>query len=69
MKEGSIAVKISLGSGVFENQVSSDSGHQVVKFDDNKWHSLVVTRQAREVSGPSRVDVSRAVLSHMDGAF
>ncbi|KAI0229724.1 hypothetical protein LSAT2_019830 [Lamellibrachia satsuma] len=49
MKEGSIAVKISLGSGVFESHISKDQGRHIAKFDDNEWHSMVVTRKTREV--------------------
>ena len=50
MKDGSIAVTISLGTGLFESRLSTDQGRQLAQFDDNEWHELVVSRDAREVS-------------------
>ena len=41
-------VSINLGSGVFGTDVHPQRG--TVRFDDNEWHKLVITREAREVS-------------------
>ena len=48
LREGGIVVSINLGSGVFETDVHPQRG--TVRFDDNEWHKLVITREAREVS-------------------
>ena len=48
LREGGIVVSINLGSGVFETDVHPQRG--TVRFDDNEWHQLVITREAREVS-------------------
>ena len=50
MTDGAIAVTISLGTGLFESHISTDQGRQLAQFDDNEWHELVVSREAREVS-------------------
>ena len=50
LREGGIVVSINLGSGVFETDVHLQRG--TVRFDDNEWHKLVITREAREVSNP-----------------
>ena len=47
LTEGGIAVGINLGSGMFETEVKPRKGH--IRFDDNQWHKVIVTRESREV--------------------
>lgn len=44
-------MSLNLGSGVFETEVKPKRG--TIRFDDNKWHKLIITREAREVSSIS----------------
>ncbi|XP_050406301.1 neurexin-3 isoform X2 [Patella vulgata] len=46
MKDGGIILTINLGSGSYETEVRP--GH--VRFDDNRWHHLLIKREAREIS-------------------
>ena len=48
LREGGVSISINLGSGLFETEVKPHRGS--IRFDDNKWHKLVVSREAREVS-------------------
>ena len=48
LREGGVLVHINLGSGLFETDIKPHRGS--VRFDDNQWHRLVITREAREVS-------------------
>ena len=48
LREGGVVVAINLGSGIFETDVKPHRG--TVRFDDNQWHRLAITREAREVS-------------------
>ena len=60
LREGGIVVSINLGSGVFETDVHPQRG--TVRFDDNEWHKLVITREAREVSNPISKRCSASLL-------
>ena len=42
--EGAVSVSINLGSGVFEDEVKPKR-----RFDDNRWHHILINRDAREV--------------------
>ena len=43
LREGGVVVNINLGQAVLEVEVKD------VRFDDNRWHKLVITRESREV--------------------
>ncbi|ESP00129.1 hypothetical protein LOTGIDRAFT_141342, partial [Lottia gigantea] len=45
MKDGGIILTINLGSGAYETEVRPSH----VRFDDNRWHHLLIKREAREV--------------------
>ena len=47
MVDGSLQVRVRLGSGSFDAQLRPP--HNNVRYDDGQWHRLVVSRQAREV--------------------
>ncbi len=51
LREGGVTMSLNLGSGVFETEVKPKRG--TIRFDDNKWHKLIITREAREVSSIS----------------
>ncbi|KAK2170670.1 hypothetical protein LSH36_1g09011 [Paralvinella palmiformis] len=44
--EGGLLVHITLLSGSFEVEIAPSKGFQ--RFDDNKWHSVIVERKSRE---------------------
>ncbi|XP_067682448.1 neurexin 1-like isoform X3 [Haliotis asinina] len=46
VRDGGIIVTINLGSGAYEAEVRPSH----VRFDDGRWHHLVVRREAREIS-------------------
>ena len=45
LKDGGIAVSISLGNGVLNTGIKPDG----ISFNDSQWHNVVVTRIVREV--------------------
>lgn len=47
LKEGVVSVSINLGSGQFNAEVKPPQ--EDVRFDDNSWHTLLVSRRSREV--------------------
>ena len=48
LREGGISISINLGAGLFETDIHPH--HGTVRFDDNEWHKLAITREAREVT-------------------
>jgi len=63
LEDGAIQVRVRLGSGSLDVQLSSP--HSNVRYDDGQWHRLVVSRHAREVSA---LIFSRPTLSLMCGS-
>ena len=53
IKEGGIIVTLNLGSGSWEQEVKPGRGE--VRFDDNEWHTLIISRESREVGIMSRL--------------
>ena len=47
LKEGGIKIAVDLGAGTYDTQIQPRRGS--VRFDDNKWHKMVITRKSREV--------------------
>jgi len=45
--DGGLQVRASLGFGAFHAELRPP--HNNVRYDDGKWHRLVVSREAREV--------------------
>ena len=64
LREGGVSISINLGSGLFETEVKPHRGS--IRFDDNKWHKLVVSREAREVSMAAIDQKSMGSGSHLN---
>ncbi|XP_064621737.1 neurexin 1-like isoform X2 [Lineus longissimus] len=47
LKEGGVLLTTNLGSGPFTTSVMPD---RLKRFDDNKWHKLIVKRESRELT-------------------
>jgi len=45
--DGGLQVRVRLGSGAFDAELRRPLDN--VRYDDGKWHRVIVSRQAREV--------------------
>ncbi|CAH1791707.1 unnamed protein product, partial [Owenia fusiformis] len=48
IKDGGLVLTINLGSGVYDKVIRPKDGNS--RFDDNRWHKLVIIRESREVT-------------------
>jgi len=48
MYDGIITLKVHLGTGTFETDVKSKDGR--LRYDDDRWHRVVIRREVREVN-------------------
>jgi len=84
LQDEQLVVRVQLRSGVFETRLrqstssiplsASDDGHARRRFNDDRWHKLVVNREVREVTLSVRQSFSVILSLHlgsraMCGAF
>ena len=46
LQDGGVALTVKLGIGKLDTQIKTDS----VRFDDNQWHHVLVSRESSKVS-------------------
>jgi len=46
LQDGGVALTVKLGIGKLDTQIKTDS----VRFDDNKWHHVLVSRESSKVN-------------------
>ena len=46
LQDGGVALTVKLGIGILDTQIKTDS----VRFDDNKWHHILVSRESSKVN-------------------
>ena len=46
LQDGGVALTVKLGIGKLDTQIKTDS----VRFDDNQWHHVVVSRESSKVN-------------------
>ena len=46
LQDGGVALTVKLGIGILDTQIKTDS----VRFDDNEWHHILVSRESSKVN-------------------
>ena len=46
LQDGGVALTVKLGIGILDTKIKTDS----VRFDDNEWHHILVSRESSKVN-------------------
>merc|ERR1712141_611992 len=65
LQDGGVALTVKLGIGKLDTQIKTDS----VRFDDNQWHHVLVSRESSKTNQSSDTKSSCQVTLTVDGIY